>query len=152
DEIREVEARLGRTLPPSLREWVAFAHDGCSSPDCYGGLRDMYLMRDRFHCYPNAFWLLNEEWNRDWVVLRTDFALPDPPVHGYLSDSHRGYEDVTVGAFEVPIADSVTAFVLDYVMSNTDGAGGAFRGYLIEPANLMLDLRDAFAVRCQFGE
>src|SRR5947209_2954196 len=32
-EVREVEARLGRTLPPSLREWVAFAHDVRQSPD-----------------------------------------------------------------------------------------------------------------------
>src|SRR5688500_3324857 len=44
--ILETETRLGLALPPSLRQWVAFAFDVRGKGVCHCVLRDIYQMQD----------------------------------------------------------------------------------------------------------
>jgi uncharacterized protein (TIGR02996 family) len=88
-EIAEAEARLGRTLPPSVREWIAFAHDArgvfgieAQSANCvrdWAGSPGLYL---GFHPDAEGY----------WAVAPEDLARPDSPVRycGYRHDEARG--------------------------------------------------------------
>src|SRR5262245_9267728 len=85
-EIAEAEARLGRTLPPSVREWVAFAHD--SGYQSYGSLivfRDPYQMQP-IRDQPAISLILQSEGDYHWAVRYDELGRADPPVHGYNWD------------------------------------------------------------------
>jgi uncharacterized protein (TIGR02996 family) len=84
NEIAEAESRLGRTLPPSLREWVAFAHDAMGIP---GIIDSADFVRD--WADPPALYLgFHPDAEGGWVVRHEDLSRPDPPVRycGYYDD------------------------------------------------------------------
>src|SRR5262245_22148173 len=84
-EVREAEARLGRTMPPAVREWVAFAHDLRRYPEDGVVLRDVYQMK-ALDGHAAVSLLLQGEGDYHWAVRHSDLALPDPPVYGFHWD------------------------------------------------------------------
>jgi hypothetical protein len=152
EEIREAEARLGRTLPPSIREWVAFACDVREEHQGFGFvLRDIYQMEE-LEGYPAVSLLLQGEGDYHWAVRHEDFARPDPPVYGYRWDFEGPAEEVVFVPDGRPPAENVTSFVLEYALSYTRGEGGGFGTDVADPARLLRDLEARFPVRCRIGE
>jgi uncharacterized protein (TIGR02996 family) len=151
DEIREAQTRLDRVFPPSVREWVAFAHDVRRDPDDPVVLRDCYQMRE-LEGHSAVSLLLQGEGDYHWTVRHEDFALPDPAVYGYILDVHNRDGRTFVPDEQNPIADAVTAFVLEYVMAYTHAAGGGFHTIIAKPAKLIRNLRVTFPVRSKFGQ
>lgn len=153
EEIAEVDRHLGRTLPASVREWVAFAHDVRQSPHYIDVLRDVCEIEELNGLSAVSLVVLCER-NYRWAVRHADLAQPDPPVHGFLSVYDDNPDDETDETFvpdeRNPIAPTVTAFAWDYVMAYTHGAGGEFLGDVQEPAQLLRDLKAAFPVQSNF--
>jgi hypothetical protein len=105
-EIADVEARLRRALPPSVREWMAFNADAEQAPGeewkpfwnpyLKGG--DEFLRRsNRDHAV-----IVREGEACDWGVRFFDFHVPDPPVYLVVS-----------GTRAEPTADTLTADCLE---------------------------------------
>lgn len=96
-EIAETEQRLGRTLPRSIREWIAFAHDARSVEDCPDGLRDLVEFRDMpsWSAIAPFFRSAGSSDPPTWswqVILQSDLANPDPPVYSIqerITDDNR---------------------------------------------------------------
>jgi len=151
EEIREVEARLGRTLPPSVREWVAFAHDVRRETNYHDVLRDVYQMCE-LESLAAISLLLQGEGDYHWAVRHADLARPDPPVYGFHWDFENGDEFTFVPDRENPWADTLTSFALGYVWMFTRGEGGGFGTSIAEPAELIRELESTFPVRSQFGD
>jgi uncharacterized protein (TIGR02996 family) len=158
DEVRETEARLGRALPASVREWVAFGHDARRKPGGYFVLIHGYSMQE-LEGHQATSLLLENEWEYQWAIRHEDFALPDPPVYGFglvfeggsifrpASHSPRFAPDK-----RGPIAADLTTFVLGSVMDDVGGHGGSRSLTSVDdPAGLIRDLKAAFPVQCRFG-
>jgi len=152
EEIRQEETGLGRVFPPSIREWVAFAHDVRRSPHDYEVLRDSYQMEE-LEGHSAVSLLLQGEGDYHWAVRHADFALPDPPVYGFYLDYEDEDEEESVFVPEErnPIAAAVTEFVLGYVMDYARAAGGGFGTEVAQGAKLIRDLKAAFPVQCKLG-
>ena len=149
DEIREAEAKLRRTLPPSFREWVAFAHDVRKS---HAGirvvLRDIFDIRHLPDLAPLSV-MLPTEGDFFWAIRHADFEIPDPPIHGFSLDA----ESARIVASPVePIAGSLTQFALRHAMGYSRGGGGGFGTIVEDSAGLIRDLEAAFPIRCRLGE
>src|SRR5205085_11639649 len=84
-EILDVEARLGRTLPPSVQEWVAFAHDVRPASGYEVVFRDGYQMEE-LEGLSAVSLLLQGEGDYHWGVRHADLSLPAPPVCGFHWD------------------------------------------------------------------
>ncbi len=151
EEIRAVEARLGRTLPPSVREWVAFAHDVRQSPNYHDVLRDVYLMEE-LEGLSAVSLLLQCEGDYHWAIRHADLGFTDPPVYGFHWDFENQDENTFVPDRSNPIAASLTSFALEYVMGYVHAEGGGFRTEVIEKAQLIRDLETAFPVRSRLGD
>jgi uncharacterized protein (TIGR02996 family) len=153
DEIREAETRLGRTLPPSVREWVAFAHDVRRQSLYHDVLRDVYQMQE-LDGHSAVSLLLQGEGDYHWAVRHTDLGLPDPPVCGFYEDFENEGEDE--GAFVPddlhPPTSTLTAFALEYIWAYTHGVGGGFGTEVAKTAKLIRDLEATFPVRSRFGQ
>jgi uncharacterized protein (TIGR02996 family) len=151
EEIQETEARLGRTLPPSVREWVAFAHDGRRDSNYHDVLRDVYQMQE-LEGHSAVSLLLQGEGDYHWAIRHEDFALPDPPVCGFHWDSENPDENTFVPDERNPVAATLTAFALHCAMDYTHGDGGGFGTEVHNPDELIRELTGAFPVRSWFGE
>lgn len=149
EEIAAVEARLGRTLPPSIREWLAFAHDVRTSPHYLDVLRDTCTMK-QVEGYSALSLLLQCEGDYHWAVRHEDLTLPDPPIYGFHWDFENENEEVFVPDENNPIYATVTAFALNYVMDYTHAQGGGFGTSIRDPTQLRRDLQSAFPVHCHF--
>lgn len=123
DEIRDAEARLGRTLPASVREWVAFAFDVRRNKNYHEVLRDSYQM-ESLDGFDAISLLLQGEGDYHWAVWHRNLGEDDPPVNGFHHDFDNDDEETFIPAGRNPIAPSVTSFVLGYAMDYTNGAGG----------------------------
>jgi hypothetical protein len=150
-EITEVEARLGRTLPPSVREWVAFAHDVRRSPHYHDVLRDVCRMEE-LAGHSAVSLLLQCEGDYHWAVRHEDLTISDPPVCGFHWDFDNMDENSFVPDTRNPIAASVTSFALEYVLAYARGDGGGFGTEVAEPTQLIRDLMITFPVRCRLGQ
>ena len=158
DEIRETEDRLGRTLPPSFREWVAFAHDARPKPRGYFVLIQRYRVQN-LEDHPATSLMLENEEEYQWAIRHEDFALPDPPVYGFQLVFHGG--SIFRPASErpryaldksTPIAPDLTTFVLGSVIDDVTGYGGSRKLTRVDdPAGLTRDLEAWFPVQCRFG-
>ncbi len=114
--IEAVERRLGRILPPSVREYVAFANDiNCNRNS---GLERFCVYRDPYTLtpvpgHPALSLILQSEGDVHWAVRYEDLHLEDPPVYMY----HWGdSEDVFVQPEELP-SPSVSRFLFEYADS-----------------------------------
>jgi uncharacterized protein (TIGR02996 family) len=144
-EIREVETRLGRPLPPSLREWVAFAHD-VRPPDYFCVLRDVYQMTElEGH---NAISLLMLcEGNVQWAIRHSDLDEVDPPVYSFIWDySGPDPENTYVPQSADPESETLTSFVLKYSLGYVHSKGGGFGTDAKDAILLIQQLRQTFPV------
>lgn len=150
EEIAAVERHLGRTLPASVREWVAFAHDVRRDPKCAEVLGDAFTMEELDGLSAVSL-LHNGEEDYYWAVRHEDLGLPDPPVHGFHLDCENLDEETFVPQDRNPVAPTVTAFALEYVTAYPRGEGGGFGTDLFHSAQLLDNLQAAFPVHCCFG-
>jgi uncharacterized protein (TIGR02996 family) len=140
-EIAEAEARLGRKLPPSVREWVAFMNDVRQADHKSRILRKINkLQRVReldavaFSYSPGASGA-----DFDYTAVRyADLSEVDPPGYFYGLGS---------GNILLPSAKPVTATVSWYavkVIFEYAGNGGSFRTHAEQPTTLIEDLDATF--------
>jgi uncharacterized protein (TIGR02996 family) len=144
-EVREVEERLGRALPPSLREYVAFAHDLGTGYEHPIVLRGFYQMQE-LSGHEVVSLLLSGESDYRWIVRYEDFGVPDPPVHGFNEE-----EDAFVLDGDNPVIQSVTSFALSYALTCTDRGGGGLVTHVHDPTRLLHDLAEAFPAGVRLG-
>ncbi|MBN9120910.1 MAG: TIGR02996 domain-containing protein [Planctomycetes bacterium] len=100
-EIAETETRLGRELPPSVREWIAFAHDAQDAT----GYDHAFWNRTGLEAIDNDQSLLLTNWPYRGTQVK-HFTDPDPSVYGY--EPHTQNPSGFVLATTVPVASSVT--------------------------------------------
>jgi hypothetical protein len=147
EEIREVELRLGRTLPPSVREWVAFGLDA-GTPNKLNIFPDTIRINELEGRVAISL-LMNQRGEHHWAVRHADSGLPDPPVFGFHNFQVAEYDRRGSGAEPeeyLGIAPAVTSCVLGYTMASLRGK---FLGLLrvVRHVDLLLpQLESAFLV------
>ncbi len=145
-EIAETEARLGRTLPPSLREYVAFAHDVRRSPNYLDVFGDVYTM-ESFEEQESISLLLQGEGAFLTAVSYADLGQTDPPVSEYVLNS------VTfISNNQYAPGENVTSFVLDCAIDlmHRKGEGGSFSTRIRDRSKLLNDLQRYFPIQTNF--
>jgi uncharacterized protein (TIGR02996 family) len=111
-EIAEAEVGLGRKLPPSVREWIAFNADAERAPgDGWKPFWNPYLKgSDEFVGRSNRDHaiVVREGEGFDWGVRFIDFHVPDPPVYMVVSGKRADHNSSVE-----PTADTLTADCLE---------------------------------------
>jgi uncharacterized protein (TIGR02996 family) len=151
DEIRAVEARLGRQLPPSVREYVAYAHD-VAPPGRFPVVhRDVYTMQP-LNGQPALSIMEIGEGDYQWAIRDRDLGLLDPPVYGYYAEYAGGGDEALYQPAEQegPEDETLTEFVLGFVEGYKPDAG-RFRTTVRDPGWLREQLANAFPVRLARG-
>jgi uncharacterized protein (TIGR02996 family) len=144
DEIRAEEERLGRQFPPSLREYVAYAHD-VAPPGDFGRIhRDFYTLQP-LEGHPALSIMVIAEGEYHWAVGDDDFRHPDPPITEYYGPP----EDVRQNTADVmqPLSEFVLGFVAGYSPN-----AGTFSSNVREPTWLQKQLEGAFPIRVRWGQ
>jgi hypothetical protein len=147
EEVRAAEARLGVALPPSVREYVAYAHDVFPRPDYRVVHRDGYVM-DRVPGHPAVSLMIQGEGDVHWAVRLADLGDSDPPVHTFLRDSEYDGPDETrafgpyPGGKSVPVSEWALGYVEAY-----NGAGSEFATTVRDADRLRRQLETEFPVR-----
>jgi uncharacterized protein (TIGR02996 family) len=150
-EVHEVEVRLGRQLPPSVREWVAFAHD-VRPQDFFFVLRDVYQMI-KIDGQNAISLLLQCEADLHWAILHSDLQEDDPPVYEFGWDfSLPDPESAFVLRSPVPASSTVSTFALGYSLSCTHAPGGSFGTDAKNPEVLYQQLCQTFPVHFVHGD
>jgi uncharacterized protein (TIGR02996 family) len=113
-EIAEAEARLGRELPLSVREWLAHAYD--SRRPTENGPRPWNPYTDDGEYYArlskrDRAVILAEDDEFYWGVRFADCDVFDPPVY-FLSFGHPADEAATGSPPVLPVAESLTGYLL----------------------------------------
>lgn len=145
DKIEETEKRLGLTLPASVREYIAFAHDlnRGNTREWMAVYRDPYTMRP----VPGNTALsliLQSEGDVHWAVRFEEMHRPDPPVYTYLwGEDENGElsEEVFVPEQAEPSL-SVSHFLFWYAHGYGSDAAGS----------MSVGVRDVKRVRAQLRE
>jgi uncharacterized protein (TIGR02996 family) len=146
DAIRIEERRFGRQLPPSLQEYVAYAHDVAPAQGVGVVHRDHYTMRPLDE-HPALSVMQIAEGNVHWAILEEDLRQPDPPVYAYyraVEDETRFVRADTAGPESPTLTDFVLGFVHDYKPD-----GGLFRTPVREAQGLRDRLQAAFPVHLE---
>jgi uncharacterized protein (TIGR02996 family) len=147
EEIREEEERLGRRLPPSVREYIAYAHDVAPLRGFGFVHRDLYTMRPLEEPAALSIMVIAEGgWV--WAVRNADLRRHDPPVYAYYwaEDDETRYVPAEGG----PEADTLSEFVLGFVSAYKPDAG-RFRTTVRDPSRLWEKLEESFPVRLARG-
>jgi uncharacterized protein (TIGR02996 family) len=140
-EIAETEKKLGRKLPPSACEWIAFMNDvrhaDCESPILWGRDELRHVPgydAVAFSCSPDAS---GAGW--DYVAVRyADLSEVDPP--GYFYSLWNGN---TLLPSNRPIIATVSWYALG-VVADYAGNGGTFGADVEQPTQLIKDLDATF--------
>jgi uncharacterized protein (TIGR02996 family) len=174
-EIARIETRLKRTLPPAMREWIAFCHDqkvlmelvGAESDDT----RQPPANRDEIVLFPpsdnadvfsvyevqdigrqslDAVSFLVGEGSLVWGVPTSELQNADPLVATYRNEFH--YDDYALELAEDLPELPLTEFVLAYCLERTHGnyqysTTGVYR----DPTAIQTELRQLFPAPRQFG-
>jgi len=114
-EIAEVEARLGRKLSPSVREWIAFAQDVRTLTDYHDVFGDVFRLGD-VPSQPAVSLLVSGDDGYHMGIPHADFEQPDPPVHRYLCNWEEVPRSIYVPDGGSPRHSSVTEFALAFVV------------------------------------
>jgi uncharacterized protein (TIGR02996 family) len=147
DVIAATEAELGLALPPSFREWIAFASDLMDRKKFDRVLRDCYEVRDLDDLSAVSL-MIQGEADYYWAVKKEHLTLPDPPVHGYSLD-YEGDADRFIE--QGPFAPHVTSFVFRHMLSYCHGKGGGFGARVdADYGPLIRRLTEAFPVQSRF--
>ncbi|MBP3959542.1 TIGR02996 domain-containing protein [Gemmata sp. G18] len=155
-EIAEAEARLGRKLPPSVREWVAFAHDANMRPNhpiYLHVFRELYEM-ENVPDHPALSLLRQYEDGYAWAVHHNTLDDPDPPVHGYGFEFENGMATTCSPDTERnPLATTVTEFTLGTALTYMKGhvSGDWVSTTSADPASVLNELAATFPPPTRFG-
>jgi uncharacterized protein (TIGR02996 family) len=122
EQVRAAEGRLGVMLPPSAREYVAYAHDVFPRPDYRIVLRDDYVM-EQMPNHPAISLLIQGEGDMQWAVRLADLGDPDPPVHTYVWDLEYDGPDETRPF--IPFADERPGPVSEWALGYVEAYNGA---------------------------
>ncbi|MBT1700278.1 hypothetical protein KK083_25550 [Fulvivirgaceae bacterium PWU4] len=123
EKINSVEAKAGRTLPPSLKEWICFIEHMLKT--------DQWIFRDSYDIsfsekFQAVTLMIQGEADYYWAVKIENLSFEDPPVDGYLLD----YEGDTGDFLHHELkAHRLTSFVLKYLLDYHYmfvGTGGYF--------------------------
>jgi uncharacterized protein (TIGR02996 family) len=147
-EVEAAERRLGLTLPPSVREYVAFAHDlpGNGGRDWICVYRDSYTLTP-VPGQPALSLIRQAEGDVHWAVRYEDLHRDDPPVYTYYwGDS----EDVFVPA-DAPPSPSVARFMFEYVCGYAADRHGELGVHVHDLERVRAQLREAFPFRTVAG-
>ncbi len=119
-EIDELERSVDVALPPSVREWCAFAL--AARTLAHFSWRDCLIV-EPVPGHEAVSLLLQGEADYYWAIENKDLTQSDPPVIGYSLDY-----DSEESTFERAgtWAPNVTAFALDYFLSYLQSPGGGF--------------------------
>jgi uncharacterized protein (TIGR02996 family) len=147
-EVEKAERRLKRPLPPSVREWVAYAHD-LKARRMFHILRDCYTVKILKEV--SALSLLIQ-WERDrlWAVKLENLQADDPPVDDYVwTGTHGGNRFVHDD--RQPVIPHVTTFVFRHLSAYLSSWQGRGLGRRVEGiARVIRRLEAAFPVRSDF--
>lgn len=80
EKINSIEAKAGRTLPPSLKEWICFIEHMLKT--------DQWIFRDSYDIsfsekLQAVTLLIQGEADYYWAVKIENLSVEDPPVDGY---------------------------------------------------------------------
>ncbi len=143
-DVAGMEARFGRTFPPSVREWIAFGLEWQWNQDYPGNLRCMYAQEVPGNAALSLWYsdemedgLLNDY---HLAVLNSDLHESDPPVHCFKQGDGGDHNYGFVLDEREPRAESVTSLALDLVFTSAPPADD---GFTIGSENLHDLRRDA---------
>jgi uncharacterized protein (TIGR02996 family) len=145
-EVAKEQRRLGRQLPPSVREFVAYAYDVSPEETPRFVFEDNRYEMEPVDDYPALALLVFLQRDMYWAVHYDDLGRDDPPVHLYeLSDDPEGpHLAPWTGRDGEPY--SVSEFLLMKVEFHKPEAGN-FRSRVAETGKLRKRLNATFPVR-----
>jgi hypothetical protein len=144
DEVQAVEQRLGRKLPPSVREYIAFAHDEASPAQPRVLFRDVYTLQPMEEHQALSVMMIAEG-NAQWAIRYAHLQQRDPPV--YLYHWPEGdYTRFVPAEGPGPESRTLTGFVLGLVTAYPMGCG-EFGAEVRDAQGLREQLQAAFAIR-----
>jgi uncharacterized protein (TIGR02996 family) len=158
EEIRAEEERLGRPLPPSVREYVAYALDLDPLMDVGIVYYDLHLqpvdghpalsiMRERSMAHSSVLGL--PLWQSSlWAVPDEDLGVDDPAVRCYkLEFGATRYEPAGPAEERIVLSDLVTRQVMDVELLDHERAGGKCLSKVVRVGELKGRLEAAFPYR-----
>ena len=124
DKIADAEKRLGMTLPPSVREYVAFAHDlNINRGGRVGAFfRDAYTL-EAVPGQPALSLVMQAEGDIHWAVQHSDLLRPDPPIYTYTLDYEGDEPPFAFVLAPTAPSETVAEFVLLSMWAYTHGHG-----------------------------
>jgi uncharacterized protein (TIGR02996 family) len=147
-EVAKEQRRLGRQLPPSVREFVAYAYDVSPEESPRFVFEDNRYEMTPMDDYPALALLVFLQRDMYWAVHYDDLGRDDPPVHLYeLSDD-------PYGPLLAPRADENPCTVSEFLLMKVEfhkPEAGSFRSHVAETAKLRRRLNAAFPVRKGVG-
>ena len=150
EEVRTEEERLGLYLPPSVREWVAFAHDCIDGrrADRTTPLRDGFSGLRRVPGQQSVAVISQAEGATYFAVSNAFWSAADGPISMFVRDWESEGEPQY---FEHCLMHrSVSRFVFEYVVSCTHGAGH-INSRAITPEQTCKELEDVFPINVPGG-
>jgi hypothetical protein len=149
EENRAAQQRAGRVLPPSVCEWVAFAHDVLQDPQADRLFRDVYSVEPVDNGSATSLLLDEEGSGICWGVRNRELDLLDPPVYEYVPDFTDDDSGPATEANEE--SGSVTEFVLEQIVwGNLRGPGGGFGVEVEDPRPLVRHLNATFPAHTRY--
>ncbi|QJW97149.1 TIGR02996 domain-containing protein [Frigoriglobus tundricola] len=144
-EMTEAETRLGRQLPPSVREWLAFSCDAPTRP------RVCRLSNGELGRVPGEpavpLWLGADPFvPLSYAAVRyDDLALTDPPVRGFnLAVTQEGDASRPLAGV---VPNTVSGFAIDHSVADVEGGWGGYWLSTDRGEEWRQRLRDAFPCR-----
>lgn len=142
-EVDATERRLGRQLPASLREYVAYAHEVASSCKVGVSHRDDITMelRNGLSSLTVMFW----ERMQRWAIPYRHLSEEDPPVSSYCAAYIDDDEEELPIEGTDPTAESLSDFVLA-VVDDYKPKGGRFTIWLREDTEVRRQMSASFPI------
>jgi uncharacterized protein (TIGR02996 family) len=144
EEVEGEERRLGRQLPPSVREYIAYAHD--VAPDRGFGIvhRDCYTMQTMVEHSALSVMVIAEG-NVQWGIHYDDLVHDDPPVYAYLWPVGE-YTRYIPSEGGMPESSSLSEFALGFVTAYKPD-GGMFSSEVDDERELLERLDACLTIR-----
>lgn len=150
--VKQTELQLKRKLPPSVREWIAFAQDVHNKPQRMDvrGISQLEELPE----YSAISLFLQGKSDYYWTVRHVDLVLFDPPVYFYHRIEEANVPAGFIAEYRNPIASSLSSFALEYSMIHTAGEGGGdvFDIDAADLDRLIRDLEISFPVHVRIDE
>jgi hypothetical protein len=146
--VTEEETKLGRTLPPSFREWISFS-DELLDGHWDRVWRDCYEVR-RLEGHPAVSLMIQGEADTYWAVREDLLSEDDPPVDSYSLDYDAPKENSF--AHKGQYSPRITSFVLKHLSYTLRGRGGRCFTEVEPTAQFRSQMRQSFAVSSRLDD